>query len=225
MYDTVTVPILIPCARSEAVGRATFLTGERSATPVRPLRDEDPDPQNRPWSHKRLNEKARGITTAQMAKNLLNLWRAIGEANAADRQPELLRMIEGLREWGEEDPSLPRTEQILSQLLTGMLRRVQLVLWWKENRFVAALYCEAPPDALLVRVLLRIAAGQKSLGLQVCPRCSTLFLQKRPDQECCSDRCREARRVARWRRRKKATARARAKGTRIRANKSNRRSA
>lgn len=190
MYEAVTVPVLIPCRQQEAEGRATFLTRSRKQVFVRRFSDAELRAENAAWRKEVLNDP-------HQAKELLRLWEAI---SAAQRHPDLRELVEQVRAARKAEPDKP--ERVLSERLSDMLALVRLVLWWneKERRFLPALYCAGGiPDAAFVRLLLSVAAGKKALGLRVCPHCSTLFLQGRPDQEYCSIRCREAYRVARWR--------------------------
>ncbi len=201
MYDTVAVPILIPCSTdkatrgrippaSEAVGLATFLSGERGKIPVRPLRDQDlGSKETRYWLER--------TGYASAFQPLLKLGQAITEHAVTERFPELHALIQA-----KKDVELPH--RTLSQRLSRLLDGVQIVLWWDGARFLPALYCAGGVvEAILVRLLLTIAAGEKGLGLRVCPHCSKLFLQARPDQSYCSVPCREAHRLARYRERQK----------------------
>jgi uncharacterized C2H2 Zn-finger protein len=91
----------------------------------------------------------------------------------------------------------PNVQPFLARVLTKAIQPAQLVVWWNKGRFLPALYCPDLATAFYVRCMLGIAGGN---ALVVCPRCGNPFLQERSDQDYCSVRCREAHRVARWRR-------------------------
>lgn len=84
------------------------------------------------------------------------------------------------------------------------LRGARLVLWWKDGRFVPAIYCDCPMAALYVHTFLIAPAGD--VGYRDCPKCGEPFQQKRADQDYCTPAHREAHRVARWRARKEDSA-------------------
>ena len=95
-------------------------------------------------------------------------------------------------------PSTGTPQRILAKVLSNVLGKAQLVLWWKDNerRFLPAIYCPDVATALYVRALVKFVGGKSFL---VCPHCGGFFVQQRSDQDYCSIRCREAHRVARWR--------------------------
>lgn len=72
----------------------------------------------------------------------------------------------------------------------------RLVLWWTGKRFTPAIWCDDPKSAIYVRAMLSVVGGK---GIRICPHCSEIFFQQRPDQNYCSIAHREAHRVARWR--------------------------
>jgi len=80
---------------------------------------------------------------------------------------------------------------------TDGLRRARIVLWWNDGRFVPAIYCDSSIAALYVHTFLIAPTGD--IGYRVCPKCGSLFLQSRADQDYCAPAHREAHRVARWR--------------------------
>ena len=86
---------------------------------------------------------------------------------------------------------------LLSEEISEMLSASsRLVLWWTGKRFTPAIWCEDVKTAFYVRALLDVVGGK---GLRICPHCSEVFFQQRPDQNYCSVAHREAHRVARWR--------------------------
>jgi hypothetical protein len=95
----------------------------------------------------------------------------------------------------------PRAENDAHWLISEELSEIisassHLVLWWNGKRFTPAIWCDNVKTAFYVRALLDVVGGK---GLRICPHCSEIFFQKRPDQNYCSVAHREAHRVARWR--------------------------
>jgi hypothetical protein len=86
---------------------------------------------------------------------------------------------------------------ILSQLLTAELLRAKLVVWRTPSGWLPAIYCDDSRTALFVYAAV---SGQ----LAICPHCDSVFVKARPDQRYCKVSCREAHRVARWRKGKSA---------------------
>ncbi len=97
---------------------------------------------------------------------------------------------------------------LLSQLFWEALEFVRLVLWWSGRQLRPAVYCPDLKAALYVFLLMKIAAGE---GWGACPYCGKFFVQQRSDQNYCTIAHREAHRVARWRKRKRAKSRIRKK--------------
>ena len=92
---------------------------------------------------------------------------------------------------------------LLSEEISEMLNvSSRIVLWWTGERFTPAIWCEDIKTAFYVRVLLDI--GGK--GLRICPHCGNIFFPNRTDQSYCSVSHREAHRVARWRARRRSSA-------------------
>ena len=89
--------------------------------------------------------------------------------------------------------------------LSNQLKQVRLVLWYRNGRMIPALVCPELSAAFLIRTLMSAAGA--NVGIRLCPNCSRVFLQKRPDQNYCSVRCREAHRVARFRAKQAASKR------------------
>jgi hypothetical protein len=85
---------------------------------------------------------------------------------------------------------------LLSQLVSGSLSSVRLVLWWSGSQFRPALYCPEAKSAVYTFLLMKIVAGR---GWGVCPYCGDFFIQSRADQSYCTVAHREAHRVKRWR--------------------------
>jgi len=86
--------------------------------------------------------------------------------------------------------------------LSRHLEGVKLVLRYRDREMIPALVCPTVSAAFLLRTLMSAAGA--NVGIRLCPNCGNVFLQKRPDQNYCSVRCREAHRVARFRARKKS---------------------
>ncbi|MGC2791706.1 MAG: hypothetical protein WA899_06790, partial [Candidatus Sulfotelmatobacter sp.] len=62
-----------------------------------------------------------------------------------------------------------------------------------------AIFCPSIVTALFAKLLLSRVSGK---GLAVCPQCGIPFVTKRPNQDYCSIKHREAHRVARYRAKK-----------------------
>jgi hypothetical protein len=86
--------------------------------------------------------------------------------------------------------------------LSRHLEGVRLVLRYRDREMIPTLVCPTLSAAFLLRTLM--SAVGANVGIRLCPNCGNVFLQKRPDQNYCSVRCREAHRVARFRARQKS---------------------
>ncbi len=84
--------------------------------------------------------------------------------------------------------------------LPAVTRQPKLVCWQRDGRFIPGVLCPTTESASAVYLLLRQFAAQ---GVAICPQCSRLFMQKRPDQAYCSTRHREAHRQQLFRKRAK----------------------
>ncbi len=223
--NTVTeVPVLIPCARNEQQGLATFL-GELGFEnqPVRPLTDGDLDKKstNHPlrtlWDTERkffaalvnLLDGVQDKDQLAITRGRERLVEAIALRDGVDVGPDTLRAasnMRGLKPGEAEKIALdlstlgPRSSAdekwLLSTYFSEALDSVRLVLWWSGYEFRPALYCPDLKSALYTFVLMRVVAGR---GWGVCPFCGLFFVQTRSDQNYCSVAHREAHRVARWR--------------------------
>ena len=223
--NTVTdVPILIPCARNEQRGVATFL-GELGYEnkPVRPLTDADFDKEskNHPlrtmWDSERtLFAGLVNLLDGLQDKDQLTITRArerlievIALRDGVVVPPDVLRAtsaMRGLKPGQAEKIALDLCtlgsrssadeKWLLSTHFSQALDSVRLVLWWSGTQFRPALYCPDLKSALYTFVLMRVVAGR---GWGVCPFCGLFFVQTRSDQNYCSIAHREAHRVARWR--------------------------
>ncbi len=223
--DTVTdVPVLIPCARKEQHGLATFL-GElgHENQPVRPLTDADLDKKSKNqllgamWDTERsvfaalvnLLDGLRDRDKLSITRARKRLIEAIARRDGVVVPPDMLQatsMMRDLKPGEAEKIALelctlgPRSSAdekwLLSTYFSQALDSVRLVLWWSGTEFRPALYCPDPRSALHTFVLMRVVAGR---GWGVCPFCGLFFVQTRSDQNYCSVAHREAHRVARWR--------------------------
>ena len=223
--DAVTdVPVLIPCARNEQQGLATFL-GELGYEnqPVRPLSDADLDKrsQNHPlrtmWDTERkffaglvnLLDGLQNKDQLTIIRARERLIEAIALRDGVVVAPDVLRATSGMRglKPGQAEKialdlctlgsrSSADEKWLLSTYFSQALNSVRLVLWWSGTEFRPALYCSDLKSALYTFVLMRVVAGR---GWGVCPFCGLFFVQTRSDQNYCSVAHREAHRVARWR--------------------------
>lgn len=223
--DAVTdVPILIPCARNQQQGQATFLEeSDHDNRPVRPLTDADLDgksknqPLRKMWNTegkvfaglvsllKGLQMKDQ-LATTQARERLIE---AIALRDGVVVIPDMLRATSGMRGLKAEEAekialelstldsrSSADVKWLLSTYFSRALDSVRLVLWWSGTQFRPALYCPDLKSALYTFVLMKVVAGR---GWGVCPFCGLFFVQTRSDQNYCSVAHREAHRVARWR--------------------------
>lgn len=202
MYDTVTLPILIPCRQEEAEGTANFLSGFAGLGPVRSLRREELNPKNsKVWALLGPEKQKQLVSTIQLLY-AVQTKDPLAIANAYERISEEEKpLIKAARSAiASAFKTYPSDE--IRRILSKELLPLRLVLWKsKEGKLVPAFYSPDLSSGLLLYSLLK-AIGSEG-GLAVCPRCGTPFLQKRADQEFCSIECREAHRVARWRAKKK----------------------
>lgn len=120
-----------------------------------------------------------------------------GKAASAGARSLMLAAIRSLR------PIQEPHRFLCWEVTRTLLDRVRLVLWWDEDRFLPALYCEDRTTALYLRVLLKAAGGR---GLATCLKCGEWFVQDRANQNYCSIAHREAHRVSRWRTQQKQQA-------------------
>ncbi len=210
MYDTVTLPVLIPCVFYKQEGVATFLPVDKSGAPepVRAFTSAD------------LNRKSKERPFRAMTNSELDVFNAIcgliqglekkdqfeisrahakfvggfGQREIEDRS-EQEQDVEGLFARAFSPEGNPKS--MLSLKLSQALASVRLVLWESGHGLQPALYCPDPKSALYTFVLMSIFARKKRLSL--CPFCGEFFVPGRPDQTYCSVAHREAHRVARWR--------------------------
>lgn len=220
------VPVLVPAKPSQQEGYATFFRGLVSPTPVRVLRSSDlknarehmtrndaqhfvamvelttalqkkvPDP----IAVRKAQEKLKTVYEAARQQPT-DFYRLIDQQFADDVKKntdlspkEAMDVVLGRRpsSWAAKDVRWLVSEE-LSDKISAFSR---LVLWWSGKYFTPAIWCDDMTTAFYVRALLDVVGGK---GLRVCPHCSEVFLQQRPDQNYCSVAHREAHRVARWR--------------------------
>lgn len=224
-----TLPVLIPSSPQEQEGVATFQQ-ELGVQPVRTFRNNDASNANLKKNLSEL-ERQHFFAVIELKEALQKPTDTIALENAFRR---LLRWYELLQAESQLDPyteeakrgfakliGLPPQEALkhlqglrpgprasqdpgwllsyeVSTVLSGV-NGAQFVLWWTNGTFKPALWCPTIKIAFYARALLG--------GIRICPHCSDLFFQERPDQDYCSVAHREAHRVARWRlqQKKKAT--------------------
>ena len=196
-YDTVTLPVLIPCELEEKDGTAAFLPGLAGVLPVRILGDSD------------LHADAPFWKSIPDQNEFLAVVRLVGAVNAndqlaaADAAAQLAGgtndMVRKLaREFARSVPSFPREQ--LERVISKQVKSARLVVWTANGRTTPAIFCPDNQTALFVTALLTRISGR---GLAICPHCGKPFLRTRSDQEYCTIRHREAHRVARWRKAQK----------------------
>jgi hypothetical protein len=115
---------------------------------------------------------------------------------------ESLKHLEGRRAGpkAQADP-----HRLLSYEITREVSlKAQIALWWKEGHFRPAIYCMDLETAYYVHTFFIAPTGE--LGYRVCPKCSEIFFQDRPNDVYCSPGHRESHRVKRWRHNKKRKA-------------------
>lgn len=221
------VPVLIPAKPSERDGYATFFRQLSQPTPVRVFRDSDlrnahkhltsdealhfaavlnlttalqnpSDPIALRKAEERFKQAYAGKRSepTELYQRLINDEQFLDEVkkNTHLSPQETIEFFAGRR----PSPHAASDKRwLLSEEISEMLNAYsQLVLWWTGKRFTPAIWCEDIKTAFYVRALLNVVGGR---GLRVCPHCSEVFLQERPDQNYCSVAHREAHRVARWR--------------------------
>ena len=219
MYNTVTLPVLIPCAFYKAQGVATFLPVDTRGgpKPVRTIADADLDRKSKESPLRTMTDSERDAFSAiwrliqglenedeleinQAHTKLLRVFgrMVIAEPNSKDfssmnpREHEQYVNDLFASAFTEDNPKC-----MLSLRLSQALASVRLVLWESGQGYKPALYCPDPKSALYTFVLTSIFARKKRLTM--CPFCGEFFVPGRPDQTYCSVAHREAHRVARWR--------------------------
>jgi hypothetical protein len=194
-YKTVTVPIITYTFKLRRDGTASFLPGFGGLRPVRLFRDEDMTTKGKIW--KLLHEEQRKeLIAATMLMGAIRKHDSLAAKKASadlagSKSPELRRIAS---EVADKIASYPQTQ--LDGLISARLKSAQLVVWNYEGKPTLAIFCRSHVTAFFVKLLLSRVSGK---GLAVCPQCGIPFMTKRPDQEYCSTKHREAHRVARWR--------------------------
>jgi len=232
------MPVLIPAKRAEQEGFATFFRELGPATPIRVFRNSDlkgvrehlapEDAQHfvamvelttalqNPSDSIALRKAEERLKRAYESKAPTDLSRFIDEQFSeevkknTDLSPEeAMKVMFGRRpsSRASKDARWLLSEE-LSETLSASAR---LGRWWTGKRFTPAIWCEDVKTAFYVRALLDVVGGK---GLRICPHCSEVFFQQRPDQNYCSVAHREAHRVARWRAMKLSKRKGGKRGTR-----------
>lgn len=228
MYDTVTrehrIPVLIPAEPSQQEGFATFFRTLTPPTPVRIFRDSDMknlrkylDPEDAQHFVAVFD-----LTNALQNSDLIALRKAIDRfkkvydtkrskatdlhefideefSNQVLKHTDLsaVEAMDVLRGRRPSSQALRDPRWLLSEEVSTMLSvSSRLVLWWSGKHFTPAIWCDDIKTAFHIRALLNVVGGK---GVRICPHCSEVFFQQRPDQNYCSVAHREAHRVARWR--------------------------
>jgi hypothetical protein len=212
-YDTVTLPVLIPCVFYKQEGVATFLPVKKGGIPkpVRAFTHADLDRKSKESSLRTMTDPEWGVFNAiwRLMQGLKDKDKfAISQAHAkllggtSEREQTVEEMF--ARAFTDKEP-----EGMLSLQLSQALDSVRLVLWQSGHGLQPALYCPDPKSALYTFVLTSLFADKKRLSL--CPFCGEFLVPRRPDQTYCSIAHREAHRVARWRAAKRAAKGSKAK--------------
>lgn len=194
-YKTVTVPVLTYAFKQKRDGTATFLPDFEGLRPVRILRDEDIEQKREIWQSLPKEEREEWIATAKLIT-------AVGKRDslaakkasidlAGSKSPELRTIAS---EVADKITSYPQTQ--LDETISSRLKSAQLVVWNYQGKPTLAIFCRNNVTALFVHLLLSRVSGR---GVAVCPQCGIPFVTKRPNQDYCSIKHREAHRVARWR--------------------------
>lgn len=224
--------VLIPSSAERQEGVATFLQELGAPQPVRTFHNEDLKDAHKHLSNWQAIHFRAVIALVQALRNpsdSIALEKAISSLNKAYElrrteprgfpdAPENAGMAvslaamtglppqEALEHFQQLRPG-PRASKspawLLSYELSTALQFARLVLWWTGQDFRPALWCEDMKTAFYARALLDAVGGK---GIRICPHCSQLFIQERPDQSYCSVAHREAHRVARWRAQQKKEA-------------------
>lgn len=201
LYDTVTLPVLVPCVFYKQEGAATFLPVDKRgiAKPVRAFTNADLDRKSKESPLRKMTDSEWDVFNAiwRLMQGLKNKDEfAISRAHvkllggAIEQEQNVEEMF--ARAFTDKEP-----EGMLSLRLSQALASVRLVLWESGHGLQPALYCPDAKSALYTFVLMSLFAHKKKLGQ--CPFCGEFFVPGRPDQTYCSVAHREAHRVARWR--------------------------
>jgi hypothetical protein len=213
-YDTVTLPVLIPCVFYKQEGVATFLPVKKGGIqkPVRAFTQADLDRKSKESALRTMTDPEWGVFNAiwslmQGLKNKDEFAISKAHAKLLGSASEGEQTVEEMlaRAFTDREP-----EGMLSLQLSQALDSVRLVLWESGHGLQPALYCPDPKSALYTFVLNNLFADKKKLSL--CPFCGEFFVPRRPDQTYCSVAHREAHRVARWRAAKKSESKKKTKG-------------
>lgn len=229
VYDPVTtefrVPVLIPAKPpNKAEGFTTFIRELGPATPVRVFKVSELKNAHQHFTPEEAEhfDAVIALTTALQNSDQIALRKAEERLKKAyetkgNEPTDLYRLIDG--QFGNDvikstnllprealDVVLGRRPSsraakdacwLLSEDVSEMLSASsRLVLWWTGERFTPAIWCDDLKAAIYVRAMLSVVGGK---GIRICPHCSEIFFQRRPDQNYCSVAHREAHRVARWR--------------------------
>jgi hypothetical protein len=223
------LPILIPSSAEQQEGLATFLLELGAPQTVRTFHNKDLKDAHKHLSNWQAIHFRAVIALVQALRHpsdSIALEKAISSLNQAYElrrteprgfpdAPENANMArslaamtglppaEALEHFQQLRPGARATKNpgwLLSYELSTALQFARLVLWWTGREFRPALWCQDMRTAFYARALLDPVGGK---GIRICPHCSELFIQERPDQSYCSVAHREAYRVARWRAKQK----------------------
>ena len=162
---------------------------------MRALEEEELDPKTKRSNEIKRDVDAKYLNFLRGLKMLQRLRRnddPLGEKKAYDLISPIL--------WKEQQPPnearLALMRRSLVSSLAHALRDVRLVFWLSGKgdgqRLLPGLYCPDLKTAITVKWLM----GSR---IRVCLHCQSIFLARRPKQECCKQECTEAHRLARWR--------------------------
>lgn len=206
LYNTVTVPILIPASKEWSEGETFYdRDGDDEIVKVREFTEDDADPRQACG-----RETAGRLSDAERIQIVRtgNVLRAMKSNDTAEIEKAVLALkstsgplVQGVVAKLLKEPGY--VEQTISLELSRNLYDVRLVMWKpKKDSLRPGLLCPDIRTAFWILALWS-AVGAKP-GPRLCPKCEKLFVQTRPDQDYCSLKCREAHRVKRWREQNKS---------------------
>ncbi|MFZ0278439.1 MAG: hypothetical protein WA254_03875 [Candidatus Sulfotelmatobacter sp.] len=197
-YKTVTVPIITYAFQQKRDGTASFLPDFKGLRPVRILRDKDLKQTGEIWQSITREQREEIIATANLISAIEKqdslAAKKASIALAGSKSPELRKIVS---EVADKIASYPQTQ--LDETISARLKSAQLVVWNYHGKPTLAIFCPSIVTALFAKLLLSRVSGK---GLAVCPQCGIPFVTKRPNQDYCSIKHREAHRVARYRAKK-----------------------
>jgi hypothetical protein len=205
--EATTLPVLLPAGKAKPDGAASWEEHFGLFHPVRRLRGSElksmvaglPSRERKRFTGLVTLRQALESQDALLAGKLVQSYKTLVRDIMARYFPNLKLPVapndlETVARFLMMESRRDTAAAILSQLLTPELSKAKLVVWRTESGTLPAIYCDDVRTALFVCALIGPAAT-----ISLCPRCGSVFIRKRPDQVYCSIQCREAHRVARWR--------------------------